>query len=179
MSSNLRSDQLNQNVVNVHHNDLWIYYIFAVFLNMTITNYLSSPSKIMVKYKYTKSFYRKVCLFMRYYFDFLLAVVLTSLSYFVGSCLFSNGLSLLHAFIIGSAVVLLGAVTEALKAPIWLIILVPFPIGMIILFLFLDEPVQIWFITYLMTLAFYSVIHVFLSFFFKFHSLIPAWKLSK
>ncbi|QCR32014.1 hypothetical protein [Lysinibacillus sp. SGAir0095] len=116
---------------------------------------------------------------MKYYLDFLLAIVLTALSYFMGSLLFNNGLSAWQALVIGTSVVLLGAVTEALKAPMWLIILVPFPIGMILLFLFLSEPVQIWSTTYLLTLAIYTVIHVFMSYIFKFHSLIPAWKLSQ
>lgn len=62
---------------------------------------------------------------MRYYFDFLLAIVLTSLSYFIGSSFFSNGLSVLQALIIGTSVVFLGAAIEALKAPMWLIIFPP------------------------------------------------------
>ena len=115
---------------------------------------------------------------MGYYFDFLLAIVLTALSYFIGSFLLTDGLSVFHALIIGTSVVSLGAITEALKAPMWLIILIPFPIGMALLFLFLGEPVITWFMTYLLTLAIYTVIHLIMSFFFKFHSLIPAWKIS-
>ncbi|RJS59234.1 hypothetical protein [Bacillus sp. PK3_68] len=115
---------------------------------------------------------------MKYYIDFLLAILLTALSYFIGSLALGNGVLAWQALIIGISVVLLGAITEALKAPMWLIILVPFPVGMLLLFLFLHEPVQTWFLTYLITLAIYSVIHVIMSFFFKFHSLIPAWKLS-
>lgn len=125
------------------------------------------------------SFFLERCVHVKYYLDFLLAIVLTALSYFMGSLLFNNGLSAWQALVIGTSVVLLGAVTEALKAPMWLIILVPFPIGMILLFLFLSEPVQIWSTTYLLTLAIYTVIHVFMSYIFKFHSLIPAWKLSQ
>ncbi len=115
---------------------------------------------------------------LRYYFDFFLAILLTALSYFIGSTLLSNGLPIWQALIIGATVVLLGAITEALKGPMWLIILVPFPIGMLSLFLFLNEPWLTWLLTYSITLAIYSVIHVIMSLFFKFHSLIPAWKLS-
>ena len=115
---------------------------------------------------------------MKYCFDFLLAIGLTAVSYFIGSMLLSNGLSVLQALMIGASVVLLGAITEALKAPIWLIILVPFPVGMMMLFLFLSAPVPIWFMTYLITLAIYTAIHIIMSLLFKFHSLIPAWKLS-
>lgn len=122
--------------------------------------------------------FRKGGAFVKYYFDFLLAILLTAFSYFLGSLILSNGLSTWQSFIIGTSVVLLGAVTEALKAPMWLIILVPFPIGMLLLFFFLNEPIQTWFLTYLITLVLYAVMHIIMSFFFKFHSLIPAWRLS-
>lgn len=115
---------------------------------------------------------------MGYVFDFLLAILLTALSYFIGSFILRKSLSAVHALIIGTAVVSLGAMTEALNAPMWLIILVPFPVGMILLFLFLKESVKTWFITYLLTLAIYSVFHIIMSYFFSFHSLIPAWQLS-
>ncbi|BDH61532.1 hypothetical protein MTP04_16620 [Lysinibacillus sp. PLM2] len=118
------------------------------------------------------------CVLVRYYFNFLLAIILTALSYYIGSLLISNSLSAFLALVIGTTVVSLGAITEVLKAPMWLIILVPFPVGMILLFLFLNESLQTWFITYFVTLAIYTVIHIFMSFVFKFHSLIPAWKLS-
>ncbi|MDN4492719.1 hypothetical protein [Ureibacillus aquaedulcis] len=116
---------------------------------------------------------------MGYFFDFILAIVLTALSYYIGSYLLKKDLSAFQALIIGTSVVSLGAITEALNAPMPLIILVPFPVGMLLLFLFLKESVKTWFITYLFTLALYTVIHVLMSFFFKFHSLIPAWKLSE
>lgn len=115
---------------------------------------------------------------MNYLISFIIAVLLTGLSYFFGSRLITNGIAIWQALIIGISVVSLGAITEALKAPIWLIVLMPFPVGMLLLFLFLDKPLHIWLFTYLTTLALYTVIHIVASKFFHFHSLIPAWKLS-
>ena len=115
---------------------------------------------------------------MGYLTSFLLAILLTALSYFFGSLLLRNGIAVWQALIIGASVVSLGAITETLGAPIWLIVLIPFPVGMILLYLFLNGSLQIWFLTYLTTLALYSIIHVTMSYFFHFHSLIPAWKLS-
>ncbi|MED4455524.1 hypothetical protein [Metabacillus fastidiosus] len=115
---------------------------------------------------------------MKYYFDFLLAILLTSFSYYLAGLFISNGLAAWQAFIIGFSVVSLGAITEALKSPIWLIILIPFPVGMLLLFLFLNSALLTWFISYVITLGIYTIIHLLMSFFFKFHSLIPAWKLS-
>ena len=54
----------------------------------------------------------------------------------------------------------------------------PFPVGMLLLYLFLRRPLYIWFITYLTTLSLYTLIHILVSYFSHFHSLIPAWKLS-
>ena len=115
---------------------------------------------------------------MKYAVDFMLAIILTALSYDIGSILLSDGIDFWQALLIGFSVVSLGALTEALGAPIWLIVLVPFPVGMILLYLFLSESVGQWFLTYLTTLSIYTVIHMVMSYFFYFHSLIPAWKLS-
>src|SRR5690625_5133187 len=110
--------------------------------------------------------------------SFMIAILLTSLSYFFGSRLITNGITTWQALIIGISVVSLGAITEAFRAPIWLIVFMPFPVGMLLLFLFLNKPLHIWLFTYLTTLALYTVIHMIVSHFFHFHSLIPAWKLS-
>jgi len=116
---------------------------------------------------------------VKYAIDFILAIVLTAISYDLGSLIIGDGIAMWQALLIGLSVVSLGAITEAFGAPIWLIVLVPFPVGMILLYLFLDDAVGQWFLSYLMTLTIYTVIHIVMSYFFYFHSLIPAWKLSK
>ncbi|QGH36696.1 hypothetical protein GI584_22725 [Gracilibacillus salitolerans] len=115
---------------------------------------------------------------MGYFFSFVLSVVLTTLSYFLGSQLIMNDIAIWQSVVIGFSVVSLGALTESLGAPIWLIVLVPIPIGMLLLYLFLNKPLHIWLLTYITVLALYTVIHVIMSYFFRFHSLIPAWRLS-
>ena len=115
---------------------------------------------------------------MNYVISFVIAILLTALSYFFGSRLITNGIAAWQALIISISVVSLGAIAEALGAPIWLIVLIPFPVGMLLLFLFLNKPLHIWFFTYLTTLILYTVIHIIASYFFHFHSLIPAWKLN-
>ncbi|UFT97969.1 hypothetical protein KO561_12220 [Radiobacillus kanasensis] len=115
---------------------------------------------------------------MRYYVDFVIAGFLTSLTYFLGSLLILNNYIIWQSLIIGFSVVFLGALTEKLKAPMWMIILVPFPVGMSLLAIFLQESFIMWLFTYSTTLFIYTILHICISFFFKFHSLIPAWKLS-
>ncbi|MGG3798523.1 hypothetical protein [Metabacillus fastidiosus] len=46
---------------------------------------------------------------MKYYFDLLLAILLTSFSYYLAGLFISNGLAAWQAFIIGFSVVSLGA----------------------------------------------------------------------
>ncbi|MBM7702809.1 hypothetical protein [Metabacillus iocasae] len=115
---------------------------------------------------------------MKYVFDFILAVSLNGFSYFIASLIFKTELPFWQALIIGFAVVSLGALTEAVGSPMWLIVLVPFPVGMFLLYTFLNVAVPQWFLTYVITLAIYTAIHIPMSYFFHFHSLIPAWKLS-
>lgn len=115
---------------------------------------------------------------MKYLLNFILAVSLTGFSYFIASMILDHNLLPWQAFVIGFTVVSLGALTEYLGAPIWLIVLVPFPVGMILLYLFLQTPISPWFMTYVLTLFIYMLIHIPMSYFFRFHSLIPAWKLS-
>ncbi len=115
---------------------------------------------------------------VKYFFDFILAISLNSFSYYIASSVLRNGLPFWQALIIGFSVVSLGALTEALGSPMWLIVLVPFPVGMFLLYSFLHVTVSQWLLTYIITLAIYTVIHIFMSYFFHFHSLIPAWKLS-
>ena len=115
---------------------------------------------------------------MNYFFSFLLATILTACSYFLGSLLIRNDIAVWQAIIIGVSVVSLGAITEVFGAPIWLIVLIPFPVGMLLLYLYLNKPLATWFLTYLTTLDLYSFIHVVMSYFFQFHSLIASWRLS-
>jgi len=115
---------------------------------------------------------------MNYFLGFMLSIILTSSAYFLGSYFIGNSIAFWQALIIGTTVVSFGAIAEGLDAPVWLIVLIPFPVGMFLLYLFLNESFITWLITYAAVLALYTVIHIIMSYFFRFHSLIPAWKLS-
>ena len=115
---------------------------------------------------------------MKYGSSLTIAILLTSLAYFLGDYFLSHSLVIWQSLIIGASVVLLGALVEKLHAPMWLIIVTPFPVGMSLLYFFLNTSFDTWLYTYITTLIIYIIIHVFVSFCFNFHSLIPAWKLS-
>ncbi|MFC4404636.1 hypothetical protein [Gracilibacillus xinjiangensis] len=87
-------------------------------------------------------------------------------------------LHIIQALIIGISVVSLGALTEFFGAPIWLIVFIPFPVGMLLLYLFLKTSFLKWLGTYMFILFLYTILHIVVSYFLQFHSLIPAWQLS-
>ncbi|GAK02840.1 LOW QUALITY PROTEIN: hypothetical protein JCM19037_1105 [Geomicrobium sp. JCM 19037] len=116
---------------------------------------------------------------MRYALHFLVAVLLTAFSYYSGSLIVTDEHFVWQSLVIGFTVVSMGALTEKLGAPIWLIVLMPFPIGMSLLFMFLGELVGVWPLHMPLRSRFITILHMFVSYLFHFHSLIPAWKLSK
>ncbi|KAB2331113.1 hypothetical protein F7731_18705 [Cytobacillus depressus] len=109
---------------------------------------------------------------------FLLAIIFTSLSYFLGDRTLFQQIHWVHPLIIGTSVGSAGALAEKLHAPMWLIIVLPFLIGMGLLLSFLDWNVFEFLCTYILTLFYYTILHIILSKFTNFHSLIPAWKLN-
>lgn len=117
--------------------------------------------------------FRKLCLeIIARYFAY-------KCSLFLGDAIIAHKLFIWQTIVIGATVVLAGAFVEKIHAPMWLIIITPFPIGMTLLYVFLNETTYTWFITYALTLFIYVIIHVIASSLFRFHSLIPAWKLRK
>ncbi|KAB8138683.1 hypothetical protein F9U64_03440 [Gracilibacillus oryzae] len=115
---------------------------------------------------------------MYYWISYIIAILLTALSYYTGSKIVKKEMTVLQALIIGTSVVSVGALTEFLGAQIWLIVLMPFPVGMILSYIFLKTTLIRWLGTYLFILFLYTIIHIIVSYFFQFHSLIPAWHLS-
>lgn len=114
---------------------------------------------------------------MNFWMSFVAAMALTALCYFLGSFFTRNPIAIWQAAVIGIAVVSLGAATEALGAPLWLVVLIPFPVGMTLLYVFLGRGFTPWIITYVVTLGIYTLIHILASALFDYHSLIPAWRL--
>ena len=114
---------------------------------------------------------------MNYTCSFIFAVLFTSSAYFLADFTLFQYLHWMHPLLVGLSVVTAGALAEKLNSPMWLIILLPFPIGMGMLLAFLNWDIPSWLATYTLTLIYYTLIHMTLSRFFNFHSLIPAWRL--
>ena len=114
---------------------------------------------------------------LNYVISYFAAIIFTAITYFFADITLFNKLIWWEPLVIGAVVVTAGALAEKFKAPMWLIILLPFPLGLGLLFTFLNVEVINWLFTYCLTLAYYTILHILISKFLKFHSLIPAWKL--
>lgn len=112
-----------------------------------------------------------------YVISYFGAILLTAFTYFFADITLFNKLIWWEPLVIGAVVVTAGALVEKIKAPMWLMIFIPFPFGLGFLFYFLNVEVIDWLITYSLTLVYYTILHILISKFLKFHSLIPAWKL--
>lgn len=114
---------------------------------------------------------------MSYFISLIVAIFFTSLSYYLSDLTLFKKLGWWQPLLIGITVVLLGAFVEKIGASMWFIILLPFLVGIIILLSFYNWNIALGLYTYSLTLVYYVVLHVLLSYIFKFDSLIPAWKL--
>ncbi|HET7521763.1 MAG TPA: hypothetical protein VFJ73_00425 [Bacillales bacterium] len=114
-----------------------------------------------------------------YFFGYVLAILFTGLAYYLGDVTLYRELSGWQPFLIGFAVVTAGVLMEQFRAPIGLIVITPFPIGMLLLLYFFQWNVLPWIYTYFLSLGYYMVLHILLSAGFRYDSLMPAWKLRR
>lgn len=113
---------------------------------------------------------------MTYVGGMIIAILFTALSYFLSDRTLYKRLHFWQPLMIGLVVVIAGALADLLHAPMWLIIIIPFVLGVGLLWSFLRMR-KVLIYTYVLTWVYYSVFHIILSSVFKFDSLIPAWKL--
>jgi hypothetical protein len=111
-------------------------------------------------------------------YRYLVAVIFTALSYLVGFYIIQRKFKVLKSLLIGFVVVTIGYGSALLNFPIFLIVLMPIPFGLLLLYLFSDRNIKTTATTYILTWMMYIIFHIFLSYTFHFHSLIPSWKLS-
>jgi hypothetical protein len=109
---------------------------------------------------------------------YLVAIAFTALSYLVGILIIQRKFKVVQSVFIGATVVTVGYAAAVLNLPVILIFLLPFPFGILGLYLASDKNPRKTLFTYLVTWAAYIIFHIILSACFHFHSLIPPWKLS-
>jgi hypothetical protein len=77
---------------------------------------------------------------------------------------------------IGCFVCLLGYSVASLGAPVWIVVAAPVPLDLLLLWYVLRQPRKMV-IAYPTIWAIYAVMHIVLSTFFRYDSLIPLWRL--
>ena len=97
------------------------------------------------------------------------AIFFTALSWGLGFYIVDRKIYIFESAAIGCFVCLLGYSVQLLGAPIWAVVAAPIPLDILLLWYVLRKPLCIW--------AIYIVLHIILSAWLHYDSLIPAWKL--
>jgi hypothetical protein len=108
---------------------------------------------------------------------FGVAILFTGLAYVIGISVAEQRMRIVGSLLIGVVVVTLGYVAKYFHAPIWLVIALPIPFGIIILWYVVGKRVRQTIVAYITTWIAYLVFHVLLSAIFHYDSLIPPWHL--
>lgn len=105
-----------------------------------------------------------------------IAILFTALSWGVGLYLVDKRVHMFASLAIGCFVCLSGYSVESLGAPIWAVVAAPVPLDLLLLWYVLRKPRKMA-TAYLLIWAIYVVVHILLSAFLRYDSLIPAWRL--
>jgi hypothetical protein len=105
-----------------------------------------------------------------------IAILFTALSWGVGFYVADRTAHVFASLAIGCFVCLLGYSVASLGAPVWVVIAAPVPLDLLLLWYVLRTPRKMV-IAYPTIWLIYIVMHVVLSAFFRYDSLIPAWRL--
>jgi hypothetical protein len=105
-----------------------------------------------------------------------IAIFFTALSWGLGFYIVDRKPHIFSSLAIGCFVCLLGYSVASLGAPIWAVIAAPVPVDLLLLWYVLRQPRKM-IIAYPTIWAIYTVIHILLSAFLHYDSLIPPWRL--
>jgi len=105
-----------------------------------------------------------------------IAIFFTALSWGLGFYVVDRKAYIFSSMAIGCFVCLLGYSVASLGAPSWAIVAAPVPLDLLLLWYVLRQPRKMA-IAYPTIWAIYIVIHILISRFLHYDSLIPAWRL--
>ena len=108
---------------------------------------------------------------------FGIAIIFTSLSYVIGIYIIEKKMKIVGSFLIGAIMVTLGYFAHSVHAPFWLVIALPIPFGIILLWYIAGRKIKITIMAYIATWIVYLGFHTMLSIIFHYDFLIPAWRL--
>jgi hypothetical protein len=105
-----------------------------------------------------------------------IAILFTTLAWGLGFYIADKRIYIFASLAIGCFVCLLGYSVASLGAPVWAVVAAPIPLDVLLLWYVLRKPRKMA-VAYVSTWAIYLVIHILLSRFIGYDSLIPAWRL--
>jgi hypothetical protein len=105
-----------------------------------------------------------------------IAILCTAFSWALGFYIADRKAHVFASLAIGCFVCLLGYSVASLGAPVWVVVAAPVPLDLLLLWYVLRQPRKM-IVAYPTIWVIYIVMHIMLSAFFRYDSLIPAWKL--
>ena len=105
-----------------------------------------------------------------------IAIIFTALSWGLGLYLVDKRVYFFASLAVGCFVCLFGYSVASLGAPLWAVVAAPVPLDLLLLWYILRKPRKMA-LAYVSIWAIYIVIHMLLSAFLRYDSLIPAWRL--
>ena len=105
-----------------------------------------------------------------------IAILFTALCWGLGFYIADKRVYIFAPLAIGCFVCLFGYSIESLGAPAWAVVAGPVPLDLLLLWYVLRKPRKML-VAYVATWAIYILIHIPLSAFLRYDSLIPAWRL--
>jgi hypothetical protein len=105
-----------------------------------------------------------------------IAILFTALSWGLGLYLVDKKVYIFAPLAVGCFVCLFGYSVASLGAPGWAVVAAPVPLDILLLWYVLRKPGKMA-VAYVLIWAIYIVIHILLSTFLHYDSLIPAWRL--
>ena len=105
-----------------------------------------------------------------------IAIIFTARSWGIGLYLVDKRVYIFASLAVGCFVCLFGYSVASLGAPLWAVVAAPVPLDLLLLWYVLRKPRKMA-VAYMSIWAIYIGIHILLSAFLRYDSLIPAWRL--
>lgn len=106
-----------------------------------------------------------------------IAIIFTALSFVIAIYIIKKKIKIVGPFLIGVVGVTVGWLAYYIQLPSWLVMVMPIPFGLTILWFIVGKKIKTALMTYGVAGIPYLVFHILLSLIFHYDYLIPAWHL--
>jgi len=110
------------------------------------------------------------------YLRYLMNIVFTSLVLLAADWTLYQRMIWWQDLLIATSIIMVAAAVMSSRLPFFMIFVCQFPLSIALMLTFFAWDWQAWLYTYVLAITYYSLLHILLSLFIKYDSLIPAWR---